>query len=476
VTRTAKIVAFSTLSAFALALRLGLALVRPNVFFPDEIFQTLEPAHRLLFGYGVIPWEWRLGIRSWVLPAFLAGIMRLSAWMGPGSSGYLFGITFVLCLLSLIPVWFGYAWAKRVAGTQAAILAAMACSFHFGLVYFAPKALTEVVAAHVLLPGLYIGVYGDRLGERKRLFLAGLFCGLAACLRMQLLPALLFASLYFCYPRWRRRLPFAAAGWLVPVLVFGAADWITWSYPYQSFIGNFTANLLHGVGKDFAQPQPWYWYALALLVLVGPAVIFLLHGARRSPFLAIFCAVVVVSHTFIFHKEIRFLYPILAPTITLAAIGAPDLFAELKSGLPFLSSPRRLAVVSLVFLAASSALLALLCADWYRIRWGTAAFDRLSREPALCGVGIYHLDPLASGGYTHLHRPVPILPLDTPAQLAADATNVDAIVAPGGQSNLPAGFASSGCWTGVCLYQRPGPCTLPPPDMEINAYLRANGR
>ena len=38
------------------------------------------------------------------------------------------------------------------------------------------------------------------------------------------------------------------------------------------------------------------------------------------------------------------------------------------------------------------------------------------------------------------------------------------------------GFASSGCWTGVCLYQRPGPCTLPPPDMEINAYLSANGR
>ena len=58
-TRTKKILAWTALLGSALALRIGLAVGSPNIFFPDEIFQTLEPAHRLVYGYGVISWEWR---------------------------------------------------------------------------------------------------------------------------------------------------------------------------------------------------------------------------------------------------------------------------------------------------------------------------------------------------------------------------------------------------------------------------------
>ena len=388
-TRIRKIFAWAALRAFALALRIGLALGSPNIFFPDEIFQTLEPAHRLVFGYGVIPWEWRLGIRSWVLPTVLAGVMRITAWMGSGSAGYLLGTTIVLSLVSLATVWFGYAWAKRASGTPAAVVAALACSFFFGLVYFAPKAFNEVVAAHVMLPGLYLGVYGQKLGERKRLFLAGLFCGLAACLRIQLLPALAFALVYFCYPRWRAKAPPVIGGVSVPVLLFGAVDWITWSYPWQSFIRYYEANVVQGPGKELTLPQPWYWFLLVLVVLIGPAILLLFHGSRRSPFLAIFCAIVVVSHSVIPHKEIRFIYPILAPAITLASMGAVDLLHEIKRGVRFLGNPRWVAAIAVAFLFVSSALLAAQCADWYKNPWGIGAFDRLSRDPALCGVGIY---------------------------------------------------------------------------------------
>ena len=139
-------------------------------------------------GYGVISWEWRLGIRSWVFPGFLAGVMRTPRGWARVRQDTLLGATIVLSLVSLTAMWFGYAWARRASGTPAAIVAAVACSFYFGLVYFAPKALTEVFAAHVMLPGLYLGMYGEKLGERKRLFLAGLLCGTAACLRIQLLP------------------------------------------------------------------------------------------------------------------------------------------------------------------------------------------------------------------------------------------------------------------------------------------------
>lgn len=474
-TRARIISAWTALLGFALALRVGFAMGSPNIFYPDEIFQTLEPAHRLVYGYGVISWEWRLGIRSWVFPTFLAGVMRATAWMGSASAGYLLGTAIVLSLISLVTVWFGYAWAKRASGSPAALIAALTCSFCFGLVYFAPKALNEVVAAHVLLPGLYLGVYGERLGERKRLFVAGLLCALAACLRIQLLPALVFAMVYFCYPRWRERVPAVAAGAAVPVLVFGAADWFTWSYPWQSFIRYFEANVVQGPGKLFPV-QPWYWYLLILVVLIGPAVLLLFHGARRSPFLAIFCAIVVFSHSLIPHKEIRFIYPILAPAITLAAMGIVDLLREIKHGLKFLDNPRWIVAVGVAFLFVSSALLAAQCTDWYRTRWGDGAFDRLSREPGVCGVGIYRAMWWESGGYTHFHRDVPIIPLENATQLAKDTPSINALIAPAASPDLPAGFVQSQCWQGVCLYERLGTCTSPAADDELNAYLRRIGQ
>jgi len=476
VTRARIISAWTALLGFAFALRIGLAVGSPNIFFPDEIFQTLEPAHRLAFGYGVISWEWRLGIRSWVFPTFLAGVMRATAWMGSASAGYVIGMEIVLSLISLVTVWFGYAWAKRASGTPPAIIAALACSFYFGLVYFAPKALNEVVAAHVLLPGLYLGVYGEKLGERKRLILAGMLCALAACLRIQLLPTLVFAMVYFCYPRWRERVPAVAAGATVPVLVFGAVDWITWSYPWQSFVLYYKENVVSGPGKELTLVQPWYWYLLILVVLLGPAVLLLFHGARRSPFLAIFCAIVVLSHSLIPHKEIRFIYPILAPTITLAAMGIVDLLREIKRGLRFLDNPRWVVAIGVAFLALSSTMLAAQCADWYRTRWGDGAFDRLSREPGVCGVGIYHRMWWESGGYTHLHRNVPIIPLESAAQLVKDAPSINALIAPVNSPGIPSGFGQSQCWQEVCLFERPGTCTSPAADEELNAYLRRIGQ
>lgn len=474
--RKYKVFAWSALLASALAARLGLALASPNIFFPDEIFQTLEPAHRLAYGYGVVSWEWRMGIRSWVFPGLLAGVMRATAWLGSGSSGYLLGVMIFLSLVSLTAIWFGYAWARRASGRPAAVVAAVACSFYFGLVYFAPKALTEVFAAHVMLPGLYLGRYGESLGERKRLFLAGLFCGTAACLRVQLLPALAFALVYFCYPRWRRRIPLAAAGAALPALLFGAVDWITWSYPWQSFIRYYSANLLSGPGKEFSLAQPWYWYLLVVVVLLGPAVLLLFHGARRSPFLAIFCAIVIVSHSVIAHKEIRYLYPILAPAVTLASMGIVDLLAEIKGGIRFLHNPGWVVALGAAALLASSALLAASCADWCRTRWGDVAFDRLNHDPALCGVGIYGAIWWESGGYAHLHRDVPIIPVTSRADLAPDAPLFNALIAPRGAREIPAQFAPTQCWNGMCLLQRPGACAPPGAHQELNDYLRQTGQ
>ncbi|KAI5479635.1 GPI mannosyltransferase 3 [Pseudohyphozyma bogoriensis] len=57
----------------ALAVRLANALLTRTFFQPDEFWQSLEVAHRLVFGYGYKTWEWRVvdgsgGIRSPLYP------------------------------------------------------------------------------------------------------------------------------------------------------------------------------------------------------------------------------------------------------------------------------------------------------------------------------------------------------------------------------------------------------------------------
>jgi hypothetical protein len=193
----------------------------------DEIFQTLEPAHRLAFGFGVISWEWRDGVRSWVFPAILAVLMRATAWTGPGFLGYLRGISTSLSLLSLTTIWFGFTWARRAIGMDAAVVTATACACWYQLVLFAARPLNEVLAAHILLPGLYLGVYASGLHKGKKLFLASALCGLAASFRIQLAPAVVFAILYFCRRNWRACLPIATSGFLLPVAVFGLVDALT---------------------------------------------------------------------------------------------------------------------------------------------------------------------------------------------------------------------------------------------------------
>jgi hypothetical protein len=467
-------VALIILLSIALGLRIGLAIFLPNVFHPDEIFQTLEPAHRLVYGYGVTTWEWRSGIRSWVLPSFLAGVMRSTGWMGSGASGYTCGVIVVLSLLSLSTVWFGFAWAKRVSGMEAAIVAAGACSIFFDLVYFAPKALNEVVATHVLLPGLYLGTDKAASGERNRLFFAGMLCGLAASLRIQLIPAVAFAAIYFCYPSWRRRAPAIAIGLLVPILLFGLADRITLRYPWQSFVSYFKANTIDGRSLLYGV-EPWYWYVPVLVTLLGPTILFVWKGARRSPFLAILSCIILISHSLIAHKEIRFLYTILPLAITLAAIGFVDSAANLSSFMRLRGSSKIIITLGLLFFAISSALVASLYSNWCRASGAQVAFDHLSRDPTLCGVAFYEVNWWNTGGYTHLHRNVPIIVVSDASGVVKDAPTFNALGAPFDISGIPADFHQTGCWNGVCLHQRTGACRAPQPDNTLDGLLRRTG-
>jgi hypothetical protein len=459
-----------------LFLRVGAAMRFPNADWPDEIFQTQEPAHHLAYGYAVVTWEWRVGVRSWVFPAFLAGVMRATDWISSGSQGYQWGITVVLSLISLTTVWFGFAWAKRAGGTEAALVAAGACAIWYELIYYGPKTLNEVMAAHALLPGLYLGRYGERFEEKKRMFLAGIFCGLALALRPQLAPAVGFAALYFCYPNWRKRTLPLATGLLLPVMCFGLVDMVTWKSPFHSYVSYYFSDVRRGVPTpNRFRRMPWHWFIDVLLMHLGPVCFLVVMGIRRSPFLGWVALIVLASHSIFHHKELRWIYPLMPLEITLAALGVMEIVTALNAGRSSPLSPRAIVAGGLAFVALNSCLLAPEI-NWRRAAGPLIAFDRLSGDSTLCGVGVYKIGWWDLGGYAHLHENVPIFILDQDSDLKEGTRSFNALVTPGNLADLGDGFELTGCWHGVCVYRRPGPCTPPQGDNEINRMLLLTGR
>ena len=471
----------ATVLLLALCLRLAVAARHPGIDWPDETYQTVEPAHHLVYGNWIKTWKYQHAARSWVFPAFLSLVMRGTSWLGSGSSGYLLGIRIILSLLSLLPIYFAIRWAERVGGRPAARIAACSAVTWYQLIYYAPKPLSEVAAADFLLPGLYLLVFAAH--RKEKLFAGGLLCGLALALRLQLAPVVVTAVALLTFADLRvesslkkifrsTQLIWITLGVLLPLLLFGIVDAFTWSYPFQSYWENIRLNAALFRTNPFGK-EPVFWYLTEIISGFSFFFLFVLLGALRAPFLGIIVLALVVPHSLIPHKELRFLAPVLPVLVLLGSIGLADVVNAWSNRRARSGLRSRLAVpAACLFCAGLSASLASHFPRWDSRVGPLTLFRALSQDSSACGVAVL---PAAwwdrYGGYAYLHRNIPIyaIPQMRDAWRSRHAFNALATNQP-----LPSdfsGFSLSQCSHGVCLYRRPGTCT-PQTAFELNALLR----
>ena len=483
--------------AIALPIVLGLAFAvrvfafwtQTYVLFNDETFQYFEQGHRLAFGTGVVPWEYVDGIRSWLLPGLIAGIMRLAALFGDDPLFYV-RLTRSLCAaLSLVVVFVGFRLGWRQFGLLGAIVTGGFCAIWFDLIYFAPAVLTEVIAAHVAIAAIFLG-QGD--ADRRRLLAAGALFGLAVCLRFQYGPALLAAGLVqhrLYWARWRYLL---VGGLAVVVPLGGVLDAMTLGAPLQSIWLNVTRNALDHVSSGMGTECTGYYLDYLRLTL-GPAAALLMVGMFRMPALAVAAGATLLLHSLIPHKEVRFIYLTIAVAPILIGLG----FAWL---IDRLTQARR-------GITVGAAALVLLLASWTSWRTGTGPLgwrwqvERASvevtlaahAEPAICGLLVRDVWFWRSGGYTYLNRDVPLwygyydpdlklphtdrpeivrvmrhgreVPQFTLDRIAANTRRFSHMIADQGWQEP--GYTQVACFDDVnrandepplCLYRRPGGC------------------
>ena len=435
--------------AVAFALRAVVALGGDFVLHPDEIMQYLEPAHRAVFGNGIVFWEFQYGGRSWIVPGFVASILWLHDYVGLGVPWvYVYVVKLVFCAISLLVPWGAYHLARRVLGEASARTALILVCLWPYLVVFAHKPFTEFLSTSMLFGAL--GLACRPVSElKKSAFAFGAILALVGAVRMQYLPLALLV--------WIARAALANRAWLLAsaggvafvIFLVGLIETLTWGKPFHSYYSNFLLNIEL---DKIRTTQDWHFYLPRLLYATAGGVLVMLYAFCRHPrrhmLVLLMTLATIILHMSLGHKEFRFVF-VLFP-LCLIVVG--DQMAMWSKRWPRLFSQRtavEIGIVSLVVVVGN-----LVDDRWlhkansyergdakYLIGQGNM-FDVYLDLAKLEDVkGVLHVsDPyFNTPGYYYLHHDVPLYDThsfrkamesaDSPEQLFSHVVSIDGQIA-----------------------------------------------
>lgn len=428
--------------ALGLALRALAAFTDDGIYWPDEIYQSFEPAHWVVFGHGLKPWEFIEGARNWTLAGFVAVVMKVCAVLGGDSPQvYVRVVKLVFAIASASAGWGVYRLARAYEAPElAAAAGASLWALAAPAIYFGFRAMSENASAVAIVWGLALVL--DRNASRKVLVAGASLLGLAVLFRLQvgLICAAALAVLIARAPR-RGNWWVVLAALVAWAVVYGATDAIAWHDAPGARAGgwfhsvvvylrfNLSGRAEHWSTSFFA--AGWTFFAKTLWssmpAVIGVAVLGALASLRRAPGLFFVAALFFVLHCLVPHKEYRFILPMLPLLFALAGIGL--------SLVPAKSLPVAALVMALVGGASAYNRGSLTFADlgsYPELPPDYSAWDdygplnRLmlvaSRQPDLCGLRIdpYHAGAVGlawTGGSTYLHKKAPIYPPGFPHNL-----------------------------------------------------------
>lgn len=419
-----------------LALRIALAATDHGIYYPDELYQSLEQAHRLIFGYGFIPWEFESGARNWTFAGLCTGLMGIAGELGlQRPREYLGFIRHVLVAWNLLAALGLYNLARKyMVPEELAILGPVAFCLAAPFVYFSHRALGGVVAIPALVIGLSFVLPPNPSGPRWKRILGLSLIGFAVLLRVQIAVFCVVLVGVFLVSKYRKILAIEAIStFALWAFAYGLVDFLTWGEWYQSF----RVYLEHQVdtgAADFKARDGFYpsvfWRTFGPLGVV--LLVLSLLSVRRAPSLCVLVVAFAAVHLVIPHKEIRFIHPAAVLLCATAAIGASVAVKFFSSRNDSHRLPATI-VLSVLILAASAFSEA--SSDELTLGDLGIAYKSISEadhsaygvfddyhellmqageQEDLCGISSPEVGPMWTGGYVYLHRDVPFFGTDSP--------------------------------------------------------------
>jgi len=457
---------YAAVLAVAAPVRLWAAVADQGLFWPDEIYQSLEQAHRFAFGNGLIPWEFQEGARSWLFPGLIGLLWKVAHALGVRDALSLIVIAKVAVVaVGLCGIALAMRFAERLAGVSGALIAGALCAAMPAMVVYAARCMTETVSGPLLIGAALLVLEGG--GRRAQL--AGLLAGASVFFRYQngLVTAGLLVVL-LVQRRNRDALQYALFAAAVG-LAGGALDWVTWGQPFHSFALYLKFNLIEGKAANWGT-SPIYYYLQTAWSAAGPLALLIPVGLAfawpRARAYVVLVLAYVLAHALVPHKEYRFLVPILPLCFALVGAGLAGLLERLR--LPRSAAP--LLAAAVVVLGTRTAVAETFTdmgqylgspagarSVWHADEDVNRVLLAAGRRADLCGIVVAGIHPAWMGGYTYLNRDVPIY--FRAGQSEAQGSNY--IAAPAG-ARLPADWTEVLRHGRFALFHREGGCTPRP--------------
>lgn len=452
----------------AAAPRLWAALWDQSVFLPEEIVLSMEPAHHFAFGWGMLHHAFKEGSRSWLFPGLLGLVWKAVAALGVHTSVGLVGVAKLgMAALSLASVWMGMCLARRISGERAAVLSGLLATACPPLIGLSGRCFTES-ATTPLFVGAALLLEGR---SRRSAAIAGAVATVAVFLHAE---TLLLAGGFLLLLLVRRRTLDARAYLLaatVTLALGGALDWATLGAPFRSLSVHVKQELLDTHGATLGRAAFAYYedhFVSSMGVTYGIVLLGLALAFRRSPGLVAILVVYVVAHAFVAQRELRYMLAVIPLALPLAATGLTRLFDGLRAGgWPTYALGIGCSLqMAWITHAVTRGQLGYGSSDW--VIWHSGedyfhAVQEAAKTPDLCGIALVANDPPWTGGYTYLHRAVPLF-FDTHAEHLGAANVV--VGAP--NERLPSVWSRGATFGKYALWRRAGACAMPPHDWTMS--------
>ena len=413
--------------------------------------------------------------------------------------------------LGLLGVYAVIRIGETLGGASAGVLCGVLAALFPPSIVYGSRCMSEMASGTLCVVAVLLA-----LGRQQwKLALAGCVAALAIFVRYQSGIVALGLFAWLVMQRRRREALVYATAALVTGLAGGLLDWLTWGAPFHSFVTYVRFNLVEGQSANFGT-EPFSYYFTVAWSAVGISIIAIAVGlwtsARSAAGLLAIVVVYVLAHALVGHKEFRFIMPIVPLMLALAGVGLAALLARVRArGERATTPPERRAraarrqrdrtagaavrvgeapqnrIATPVWIVAGVVALAM---GWQTARasfedfgqqhppvsgsqplWHRQeAINRLlwtaGEQPDLCGLALIGYGPVWTGGFTYLHRDVPVVwatPEDALSKpgLGVFGASANYVLTDAG-ATLPAGYTTAAIIGASKLARRSGPCSAPP--------------
>lgn len=413
------------------AIRLANALLLRTYFEPDEYWQSVEVAHKHIFGYGWLTWEWKVGVRSYFYLLPFLGLFKglLTTGLAQFDFFIVYGPRMIQAISAATVDYVAYYLAYRIFGSRRAAEATLFMSVinWYNMAYAVRTLSNNLEVLLTLLTTLCWPIEPSHRFSIYTLFLGILFMGLSVLNRPSAVAHWIvpLITAMVVIPGALGKLRFIGLLLLTAILVIGFGIFIDWAFYGRFVLTWWTFLKVNAIDRisDFYGMSSWHFHLTqSLPMMMGtmlPLVVVTILSEQYSAWILQFLVGSVVFNSLLPHKETRFVLPAMPFLMMMAGQGYRVLSGANGSG--WIKCLRRAYVVVL--------LVSNLAVGFYFARYHQSGVTRVmdyvrTEVDEGRAKGVYFIMPCHSTPfYGYLHRNIPMHFLTCDPPIGDAATN-----------------------------------------------------